>query len=67
MTKIHRLIPTLVFVVSIVLTFIMAFAAKVPGLTILFIFIQYFSLAWYCITYIPFAKEGILRCFGCRR
>ncbi|XP_026537578.1 vesicle transport protein SFT2B isoform X2 [Notechis scutatus] len=34
------------------------------GLTILFCILQFFALAWYSISYIPFARDAVKKCFA---
>ncbi|XP_070799900.1 vesicle transport protein SFT2B isoform X2 [Pituophis catenifer annectens] len=34
------------------------------GLTLLFCILQFFALAWYSISYIPFARDAVKKCFA---
>lgn len=35
-----------------------------PGLTMLFFILQYMASIWYMLSYIPFARDGIKKCFN---
>lgn len=66
MLKSYRWAATLIFVACMVLTFVFALAVKVPFLTIITVLLQYLAMTWYTLSYIPFARDAILACFGCR-
>ncbi|CAF0968619.1 unnamed protein product [Adineta ricciae] len=57
-----RLIATLVFIGSVIMTLVSALALKIGVLVLIFVIIQFLALAWYTISYIPFAREAITSC-----
>lgn len=61
-----RWIATAVYLVAMVITFIVGIAAKVAWVTVLTILIQYLAGMWYCISYIPFAREMVWGYLGLR-
>jgi hypothetical protein len=59
-----RIIATGLFLGSMVLTLISAFALRLSILTFLFCVIQYLALLWYSISYIPFARDFVKSIFA---
>nr|KAJ3414993.1 hypothetical protein HK105_001625 [Polyrhizophydium stewartii] len=63
-----RMVATIIFLGSIVLTFIFAFVVGIPLLTLISCIVQYLALMWYSISYIPFARDLVksffTSCFG---
>ncbi|CAF3363520.1 unnamed protein product [Rotaria sp. Silwood1] len=59
-----RWIATLVFLASIIMTLVSALAIKSGVLVLIFIIVQFLALAWYTISYIPFARNAIKSCCG---
>lgn len=57
-----RLITTIVFLVSIVMTLISALVIKIGVLVLIFVIIQFLALIWYTLSYIPFARQAITSC-----
>jgi hypothetical protein len=51
-----RIIATIVMISCMVLTLLAAFVFDIIALVILFLICQYLALAWYSISYIPFAR-----------
>ncbi|CAF0944505.1 unnamed protein product [Adineta steineri] len=51
-----RLIATIVFLASIVMTLISALVIKSGILVLIFVIVQFLALGWYTISYIPFAR-----------
>ncbi|XP_014677572.1 PREDICTED: vesicle transport protein SFT2A-like isoform X2 [Priapulus caudatus] len=61
-----RLIATIVMLVALVLTLMAALWWDNPGLTILFVIIQFVAMLWYSISYIPYARDAVKKCAeGC--
>jgi len=58
-----RAITTAVMLVFLVLTLLAGLVWKKAGLTLLFFVIQYLASIWYLLSYIPFARDGIVKCF----
>lgn len=61
----HRLIATLIFLLSIVLTLLSAFYWKKTVLCILFLIIQLCAYTWYCLSYIPYARTMCCKMGNC--
>jgi len=57
-----RLIATIVFIASLVMTLISALVIKIGVLVLLFVIVQFLALIWYTISYIPFARDAIKSC-----
>ena len=57
MAKPERVIPSILFVSSMVLTLLVVFTFPAVILIIILVIIQGISLAWYIISYIPFAQQ----------
>lgn len=58
-----RIFATIIVFVCIILTFLSAFWWDKTGLAILFCIFQFISLTWYSLSYIPFARDAVKRCF----
>eukprot|EP00347_Sterkiella_histriomuscorum_P010284 403376892 len=58
-----RIIVTLVCITSIIMTLISAMVIKKPLLVLLFVLIQYCSYFWYSLSYIPYGREIVCKCF----
>ncbi|KAL8190832.1 UNVERIFIED_CONTAM: Vesicle transport protein SFT2B [Gekko kuhli] len=59
-----RLIATIVMLLCLILTLCSAFWWHNKGLTLIFCVLQFFALAWYSISYIPFARDAVKKCFA---
>lgn len=57
-----RLIATIVYLVSMVLTVLVAVTLKIAGLVILCCIVQYGAMIWYGLSYIPFARNAVKGC-----
>jgi len=57
MLKPTRLIATIVYVAALVLTLVAAFVIGSSLLVLLAVIIQFCALVWYCLSYIPFARQ----------
>ncbi|XP_065057449.1 vesicle transport protein SFT2A-like isoform X2 [Rhopilema esculentum] len=64
MFKEKRLIATIIMLVSLALTLCAALWWKKNGLALLFCIIQYLAMTWYCLSYIPFARNAVKRIFS---
>lgn len=58
-----RIIATILVLVFIALTLMAALWWNRTGLTILFCILQFLALTWYSISYIPFARDAVKKCF----
>lgn len=63
MFKEKRYIASIVMIVSLVLTLFAALWWKKNALALIFVVIQYLALTWYCLSYIPFARDAVKKCF----
>ncbi|XP_074648607.1 vesicle transport protein SFT2B-like [Tubulanus polymorphus] len=59
-----RIIATIIVLVCIVLTLCSALWWKIAGLALLFCILQFLALTWYSISYIPFARDAVKKCFA---
>lgn len=59
-----RLIATIIMLVCIALTLCAALWWHIPILAILFCVIQFLAMTWYCLSYIPFARDAVKKCCG---
>eukprot|EP01062_Namystynia_karyoxenos_P066870 TRINITY_DN60791_c0_g1_i1.p1 TRINITY_DN60791_c0_g1~~TRINITY_DN60791_c0_g1_i1.p1 ORF type:complete len:201 (+),score=69.75 TRINITY_DN60791_c0_g1_i1:81-605(+) len=59
-----RLEATIVFVVSMVYTLLAALWIQTVPLVILMCIVQYLAFVWYGLSYIPFARAAVKKCFG---
>jgi hypothetical protein len=57
-----RLIATIVYLVSMVLTIFVAVVLKIGILVILCCIVQYCAMIWYGLSYIPFARNAVKSC-----
>ncbi|CAH1800158.1 unnamed protein product [Owenia fusiformis] len=61
-----RLIATILVFVMMALTLCAALWWHIPILAIIFCILQFLALTWYAISYIPFARDAVKKCFeGC--
>lgn len=58
-----RAIATCVVLAFLVLTLMAAFWWKNALLTIIFCIIQFLAMTWYSLSYIPFARDAVKKCF----
>jgi hypothetical protein len=58
-----RIIATIIVIVCLALTLCAALWWKLPGLAILFCILQFLAMTWYGLSYIPFARDAIKKCF----
>ncbi|XP_009077405.1 PREDICTED: vesicle transport protein SFT2B, partial [Acanthisitta chloris] len=58
-----RLIATIVMLLCLILTLCSAFWHK-AGLALLFCILQFFALAWYSISFIPYARDAVKKLFA---
>lgn len=57
-----RKYATVAYLLSMVLTLVVAYA-PIPGpkglLLLILLIIQYGAIAWYCLSYVPFARDAV--------
>ncbi|XP_051986917.1 SFT2 domain containing 2a [Xyrauchen texanus] len=59
-----RAFATVVMIICLVLTLCAAFWWKIFALSLLFVILQVLAFAWYSLSYIPFARDAILKFFS---
>ncbi|XP_037681338.1 vesicle transport protein SFT2B isoform X1 [Choloepus didactylus] len=59
-----RLIATIVMLLCFALTLCSAFWWHNKGLALIFCILQSLALTWYSISYIPFARDAVKKCFA---
>ncbi|XP_076050353.1 vesicle transport protein SFT2A isoform X2 [Oratosquilla oratoria] len=59
-----RVIATVIMFAALVMTLIAAFALKKKALALLMVIIQFLAMTWYSLSYIPYARDGVKKCFG---
>ncbi|KAF8717634.1 hypothetical protein AX14_012077 [Amanita brunnescens Koide BX004] len=64
MFKPVRVVATIIFFVSIVLVFIAAFVLNSDVLCLVFVILEYLAYTWYTLSYIPYARTGVLKVVG---
>lgn len=65
MKKKSRIIPSIVYVLSIILTIVVAVVTQIKGLVFLFLVIQVFAYYWYTISFIPFGQKILKKTCEC--
>ncbi|KXJ26097.1 vesicle transport protein SFT2A [Exaiptasia diaphana] len=66
MFKEKRLIATIIMLTCLVLTLCAALWWSNKGLALVFCILQYFAMTWYCLSYIPFARDAVKKlCTSC--
>jgi len=63
MFKEKRLIATIIMLVCLALTLCAALWWNNKGLALVFCIFQYLAMTWYCLSYIPFARDVVKKCF----
>ncbi|XP_036403576.1 vesicle transport protein SFT2A-like [Megalops cyprinoides] len=58
-----RLVATCVMLLCLALTLCSVFWWQKNGLAILFCILQFLAMTWYSISYIPFARDAVMKCF----
>ncbi|KAG8812530.1 hypothetical protein FRC17_001990 [Serendipita sp. 399] len=64
MFKPIRVVATIVFLASIGMVFVAAFILKNQLLCIIMVIIEYLAYTWYTLSYIPYARDAVLKVFG---
>ncbi|XP_047625720.1 vesicle transport protein SFT2A isoform X2 [Phacochoerus africanus] len=57
-----RLLATIVMILCLVLTLCAALWWRKKGLALLFCILQFLSLTWYSLSYIPYARDAVIKC-----
>ncbi|XP_074982955.1 vesicle transport protein SFT2A isoform X1 [Caretta caretta] len=58
-----RLIATIVMLLCLILTLCAVFWWGKKGLALLFCILQFLAMTWYSLSYIPFARDAVIKCF----
>ncbi|XP_066461515.1 vesicle transport protein SFT2A isoform X1 [Eleutherodactylus coqui] len=59
-----RLIATIIMLLCLICTLCAAFWWHKKGLVLLFCILQFLAMTWYSISYIPFARDAVIKCFS---
>ncbi|XP_074436358.1 vesicle transport protein SFT2A isoform X2 [Larus michahellis] len=59
-----RLVATVVMLLFLVLTLCAVFWWNKKGLAVLFCILQFLAMTWYSLSYIPFARDAVIKCFS---
>merc|ERR1740123_1258645 len=62
MFKSHRLIATSIYLCSMIATLYCAFTHQKTILVIFCIIVQFAALLWYCLSFIPYARQMVTSC-----
>ncbi len=65
MSKKHRIIPSIVYFLTIILTIVIALATSMRGLVFLFLILQILAYYWYTISFIPFGQKILKKTCEC--
>uniref|UniRef100_A0A3P9HMZ5 Vesicle transport protein n=1 Tax=Oryzias latipes TaxID=8090 RepID=A0A3P9HMZ5_ORYLA len=60
----ERALATVIMLVCLVLTLCAAFWWKNKGLALLFCILQFLAFTWYGLSYIPFARDAVMKLFS---
>uniref|UniRef100_A0A8C7KQ00 Vesicle transport protein n=1 Tax=Oncorhynchus kisutch TaxID=8019 RepID=A0A8C7KQ00_ONCKI len=60
----ERALATAIMLTCLVLTMCSAFWWKNNGLALLFCILQFLAFAWYGLSYIPFARDAVIKAFS---
>lgn len=58
-----RLVATIAVLLCLALTLCSVFWWNKRGLAIIFCILQFLAMTWYSISYIPFARDAVIKCF----
>ncbi|XP_044867438.1 vesicle transport protein SFT2A [Mauremys mutica] len=58
-----RLIATIVMLLCLICTLCAVFWWGKKGLALLFCIFQFLAMTWYSLSYIPFARDAVIKCF----
>lgn len=57
-----RQVASIAYIVSLVLTLVVAFVPFIPAkgvLLLILLIVQYLAIFWYCLSYVPFARDAV--------
>ncbi|XP_008170071.3 vesicle transport protein SFT2A isoform X1 [Chrysemys picta bellii] len=58
-----RLIATIVMLLCLIFTLCAVFWWGKKGLALLFCILQFLAMTWYSLSYVPFARDAVIKCF----
>jgi len=64
MFKPIRVVASLVFIASVILVLVGAFALHNGILCLIFVIIEFFAYTWYTLSYIPYARAAVTKAVG---
>ncbi|KAM3929924.1 vesicle transport protein SFT2A isoform 2-T2 [Leptodactylus fuscus] len=59
-----RLIATIVMLLCLICTLCAVFWWQKKGLAVLFCILQFLAMTWYSLSFIPFARDAVIKCFS---
>ncbi|XP_078001491.1 vesicle transport protein SFT2B-like [Glandiceps talaboti] len=59
-----RIIATIIVIISFILTLMAGLWWSISALALIFCIIQFLALTWYALSYIPFARDAVKKCFS---
>ena len=59
----ERWIASTMMLLFLVLTLVSAFVFHKKALTIMLVVLQFLAMTWYCLSYIPFARDAVIKFF----
>jgi hypothetical protein len=65
MKKKSRIIPSIIYLLSIILTLVIAIATQIKWLVLIFLIIQVIAYYWYTISFIPFGQKILKSLCSC--
>ncbi|XP_041073141.1 vesicle transport protein SFT2A [Carcharodon carcharias] len=58
----NRLVATIVMLLCFILTLCAVFWWQKKGLALIFCILQFMATTWYSLSYIPFARDAVIKC-----
>ena len=58
-----RWMASTAMILCLAMTLVSAFILGKKGLTVLFCILQFLAMTWYCLSYIPFARDAVKKAF----
>ncbi|XP_075720447.1 vesicle transport protein SFT2A isoform X1 [Rhinoderma darwinii] len=59
-----RLIATIIMLLCLICTLCAVFWWEKKGLAVLFCILQFLAMTWYSLSFIPFARDAVVKCFS---
>ncbi len=59
----ERWLASTAMLAFLALTLVSAFVLQKKALTLLLVLFQFLAMTWYCLSYIPFARDAVIKFF----